>query len=115
VVSVLSYGAETWTLLQSDERRLEAFRVMLESHSRCSLVRFRTKHRHRSAQARTVYSAQFAGYVWRSSDTFDVFLKLLQLTLPWRWSSTHAQAVHLTTEQHGGDLAGGHGTPGCDS
>jgi len=51
--------------------------------------------RHSEHFARTVYLAQFAKDVWRSSHTFDVFLKLLQLTLPWSWSWTHAQAIHL--------------------
>ena len=122
VVSVLSYGAETWTLLQSDGRKLEAFHM--SSHRHILGVRWynyipntviaQRTWGHNSLGPTQPNSQETSGDIW-TVDTFDVFLKLLQLTLPWSRSSTHTQAVHLTMEHHGGDLAVSHDTPGCDN
>ena len=88
------YELIAWTLLQSDER--------------CSLVQLPSQHR--SSLNTQVSSARFAGGAWQSLDMFADCAKPFQFTLSRDWPSTRVKATHRTTEDNGGDLAGGHDT-----
>jgi len=55
-------------------------------------------------------------HLWNRTLLYDtILINLLTYLLLQVALSSHAQAVHLTMEDHGGNLAGGHGTPGCDN
>ena len=115
MVSVLLHGAETWTLLQSDEQKLEAFHMTCQH--RILGVRWYNFVQNTVIAERTGLDSLLSSIRRRrSSDMSTGFPKPLQLPSLWNLLLMYGRVARwmtMATARNGDDLAGGHDTPGC--